>query len=284
MGEKLVYYIAGPMTGTEDMGRARFNAMEVRLRGMGMSVLNPACLPLDMPPERYMPICLAMLREADVVLLLDGWDESEGARLEHDFAVKCHKRITLEGDVAEKKWQMPVEFKQTDLRWAKNVYSCRGDKHQTMRTSGSGPTVCADIVATLKDGSVTPWTLAQLAMEWGDRTDYTGTAWPFFKHVAEHFKFSKFVQSKSWEDARECLDAGGYVICSIYTAFFMGGSSNHTNYYCVWKYDHDYVYYLSGQPTYRVRWQRQKAIDNAKQYFCFYPDGDYMSEVTADER
>ena len=88
---EIVYYLAGPMTGLEDLGRARFNEAEARLRRDGCKVLNPACLPVDLPGRVYMPICLAMIRESDVVIMLDGWEDSKGARLERDYAIQCGK-------------------------------------------------------------------------------------------------------------------------------------------------------------------------------------------------
>lgn len=86
-----VYYIAGKMRGTPDLGRAHFNAVEAKLRARGAKVLNPAILPVDLPDEVYMPICLAMLREADIVVLLDGWEDSQGAGLEKRYAEMCGK-------------------------------------------------------------------------------------------------------------------------------------------------------------------------------------------------
>ena len=80
-----------------------------------------------------------------------------------------------------------------------------------MQNSGCGPTACADVVATLINKTITPWTLAQLAMQWGDRTVNDGTAWSFFKHIFNHYKgFSKFIQTSSLSTMKACLDAGGY--------------------------------------------------------------------------
>jgi hypothetical protein len=93
-----VIYIAGPMSGTEDLGRARFAAMEKRLRERGYAVLNPACLPTDLPEERYMPICLAMLHASDMVMMLDGWTGSFGASMERDFAMRCGRTVVYERD------------------------------------------------------------------------------------------------------------------------------------------------------------------------------------------
>lgn len=96
-----VYYLAGKMRGTADLGRAHFNAVEKLLRGRGAKVLNPAILPVDLPDDVYMPICLAMLREADVVVMLDGWENSAGANLEKRYAESLGKFMLTEGMIHE---------------------------------------------------------------------------------------------------------------------------------------------------------------------------------------
>lgn len=94
---KLVAYIAGPMRGLPDLGRRAFNIAEGCLRARGFAVLNPACLPEDLPTEAYMPICLAMLREADIIAILPGWENSAGAQIEAAFAKEEHiKAFTIE--------------------------------------------------------------------------------------------------------------------------------------------------------------------------------------------
>lgn len=94
---KLVVYIAGPMRGSPDLGRMAFNIAEGCLRARGFAVLNPARLPEDLPAEAYMQICLAMLREADIVALLPGWENSAGAKIEAAFAKEEHiKAFTIE--------------------------------------------------------------------------------------------------------------------------------------------------------------------------------------------
>ena len=89
-----VYYIAGPMTGRPEWGRPEFALAEKTLRDLGFKVINPGCLPVDLPGEVYMPICLAMLQQADAVVMLPGWADSEGARLEFAFARKCGKPVS----------------------------------------------------------------------------------------------------------------------------------------------------------------------------------------------
>ena len=88
-----VIYIAGKMRGLTDMGREHFHQAEVFMKNMGYKVINPAKLPKDLKLESYMPICLAMLREADTIALLPDWENSVGAQIERQFAVETAKRL-----------------------------------------------------------------------------------------------------------------------------------------------------------------------------------------------
>lgn len=95
----MIVYIAGKMTGLINYGRHNFSAAETRLVSRGHIVLNPAVLPIGMPKERYMPICLSMIDAADAVYALDNWVDSPGARLEVDYAAYKGKTILYEGEV-----------------------------------------------------------------------------------------------------------------------------------------------------------------------------------------
>lgn len=164
--------------------------------------------------------------------------------------------------------KQPKDYKQGAKPWGPRMYSNHNDHKQTMANSGCGPTAMADIVATLKDATVDPWTLAKLSMEWGDRTYNSGTAWSFFKHVAEKYGFSKFIQSGSYSALTACIDAGGYVVCSMGPGYWT--SVGH--FICVWKYDGTYTY--ANDPASSTR-KKQKTVDfkrQCKQYFAFYPD------------
>ena len=118
-------------------------------------------------------------------------------------------------------FKQPVDYKQGDSRWGKKMYSNHGDHSQTMANSGCGPTAMADVVATLKDRKQQPYTeLAELAMKWGDRTRNSGTAWSFFPHVAEHFRFSEMFRLSSWAKAERIVrsispEAVAVSICSF---------------------------------------------------------------------
>ena len=166
------------------------------------------------------------------------------------------------------KFVKPVDYKQAAKPWGPMMYSNHGDPNQTMANSGCGPTAMADVVATLKDKSINPYDLAELSMQWGDRTYNSGTAWTFFGHVADKYHFVKMVETKSFAALTACLDAGGYVVCSMSKGYWTTGG----HYICAWKYDAAYVY--ANDPASSTR-KKQKTADfkaQCKRYFCFYPD------------
>ena len=161
----------------------------------------------------------------------------------------------------------PVDYKQYDSKWATKIFSATGSKSQTMKSSGCGPTAAADVVATLKDSSVTPWTLAQLYMSAGFRTANSGTAWGAFKWTANKYGFSKFVQTSSLATLKACLDAGGYVVCSMGPGYWTKGG----HYICAWKYDSTYIYCNDPASSSRVKQKQSDFVKQRKQFFCFYP-------------
>lgn len=216
-------------------------------------------------------------------------DAIYGTRTKQAVAVyQDSVRLTADGICGPKTWSamivgdvqptpkfvQPVDYKQASKPWGPRMYSNHDDHSQTMANSGCGPTSAADVVATLKDKSVDPWMLAQLSMQWGDRTYSSGTAWSFFKHVADHYKFVKFVQSANYSALQACLDAGGYVVCSMRPGYWT--KSGH--FICAWKYDGTYTY--ANDPASSSR-KKQKTADfkkECKQYFCFYPDAKPVQE------
>ncbi len=79
-------YIAGPMRGLPDYNFPAFNDAASLLIQLGHIPLNPASTPLGLTPAQYMDIDLAMVRSADALLMLPGWEASRGAAVEWAYA------------------------------------------------------------------------------------------------------------------------------------------------------------------------------------------------------
>ncbi|WP_313411767.1 DUF4406 domain-containing protein [Atlantibacter hermannii] len=92
-------YIAGPMSGIEKFNRPAFQYEALRLSSEGYVVLNPATLPDGLTQSEYMDICLAMLRCADAIYMLRGWEQSAGARAENALAEKLELEIIFQEEV-----------------------------------------------------------------------------------------------------------------------------------------------------------------------------------------
>jgi hypothetical protein len=82
----LKYYISGAMTGVHDLNRPLFNQVAeiYKLKGV---VLNPAILPDGLTHKEYMRIDIAMLSCCDVIVMIAGWEYSEGAIEEYNYAI-----------------------------------------------------------------------------------------------------------------------------------------------------------------------------------------------------
>ena len=96
----LKIYIAGPMTGLPEFNYPAFRRASLRLRELGFQVLDPSELfpenPGSHPWQYYMRGSLRGLLQCDAILLLNGWDHSRGARLEHSVAQTLEMPIFYE--------------------------------------------------------------------------------------------------------------------------------------------------------------------------------------------
>lgn len=96
---KMATYIAGPMTGYPEYNHPAFHAKAAELRASGEEVINPAEIDaeigLDQPWDTYLRRDLILLAEhCDKIVLLEGWEKSKGASLEHHVGEKLGMTIT----------------------------------------------------------------------------------------------------------------------------------------------------------------------------------------------
>jgi Domain of unknown function (DUF4406) len=83
-------YLSGPMTGLPGHNVEAFNAEAHRLRLLGYSVVNPVEVAEGIGPNPTWQSCMRadvkMLAGCDALVLLPGWQESQGAMLEIQLA------------------------------------------------------------------------------------------------------------------------------------------------------------------------------------------------------
>lgn len=98
----MIVYIAGPLSATvertaEENVRSAVGVY-LALSREGVTAFCPHLTALaegafDVPYERWMEHDFAFLERCDVVLMIEGWEQSPGARREHDLAKALGKRI-----------------------------------------------------------------------------------------------------------------------------------------------------------------------------------------------
>jgi hypothetical protein len=97
-------YVAGPMTGLPDFNFPAFHAAAAKLRALGFDVENPA--ENTEPPCKswlgYMRKAVVQVSKVDGLILLPGWEQSKGARVEFNLAVGLGLSVmTLEQCLAQ---------------------------------------------------------------------------------------------------------------------------------------------------------------------------------------
>lgn len=84
-------YISGPITGhAYNWVEAKFRTAEKELKGLGYDPVNPLDngLPRSAPWIRHIGRDIELLLECGAIYMLEGWQESKGARIELAVAVE----------------------------------------------------------------------------------------------------------------------------------------------------------------------------------------------------
>ena len=91
------FYISGPMTGLPEYNYPAFFAMEKKLQAIGhWQIVNPARLPHQPTWRKYMVQDILYLLDCTHVIMLCGWQNSKGAKLEHHIAKELGITILYE--------------------------------------------------------------------------------------------------------------------------------------------------------------------------------------------
>lgn len=95
-----LYYLAGPMTGLPEHNYPAFAEAKYELEKMGLRIASPHDVQFNepngrgsLPWEYYMKAGLKMMLECDGIIMLPGWVNSHGAKLEFDLACKLSMEV-----------------------------------------------------------------------------------------------------------------------------------------------------------------------------------------------
>ena len=86
-------FLSGEIGNLPDFGRSDFIKWMHTFIDLGYIVLHPGNLPSNLPEEKYIPIALAMIDQADCVFMSPGWANSETAKFELMYAQHLGKEI-----------------------------------------------------------------------------------------------------------------------------------------------------------------------------------------------
>lgn len=102
------------------------------------------------------------------------------------------------------KYQGLTYYNQGDSRWANRPYTSSGNRSQTIKSSGCGPTSAAMVISSSK-GAILPTTTANLFVSNGYRTKNNGTAWACWSFVADYFGFKEYHTTTNFNKALSYL-------------------------------------------------------------------------------
>ena len=97
--ENMKIYLSGKISGTDlTHTRKRFSNVADKLQALGHEVTNPLCNGLSetAPWEAHIAKDIANLLQCEGIYMLKGWEESQGARIEHAVAKEIGLKVMYE--------------------------------------------------------------------------------------------------------------------------------------------------------------------------------------------
>lgn len=100
-------YISGKITGLHPREyRGKFKAAAFKLREQGHSVVDPSRLDVfELTYAQYMAIDTTILSFCDAIYMLDNWQDSNGAKLEKEYAESLGLKVMYESEETDGKAQ-----------------------------------------------------------------------------------------------------------------------------------------------------------------------------------
>lgn len=97
--ENMKIYLSGKISGTDlTHTRKRFSAVADKLQSLGHEVTNPFCNGLSeaAPWEEHIAKDIINLIDCEGIYMLQGWEDSQGARIEHAVAKEIGLKVMYE--------------------------------------------------------------------------------------------------------------------------------------------------------------------------------------------
>ena len=97
--ENMKIYLSGKISGTDlSHTRKRFSDVADKLRALGHEVTNPLCNGLSEtdPWEEHIAKDIINLIDCEGIYMLQGWEDSQGARIEHAVAKEIGLKVMYE--------------------------------------------------------------------------------------------------------------------------------------------------------------------------------------------
>lgn len=158
----------------------------------------------------------------------------------------------------------PKDFKQFDSRWAKKMYSSKGNKTATMKNSGCAPSAAANVVWEFADKTVTPYTLAQLYVKKKFRKDGNGTKPGCFKWTAAKYKL-RFKRLYKKDAIIDALDKGALVVAHMGKGYWTNGG----HYITLWAWKDGAFYACDPGSSKRKKQADAALMKQAKGFYGF---------------
>ena len=97
--ENMKIYLSGKISGTDlTHTRKRFSNVADKLQALGYEVTNPLCNGLSeaAPWEEHIAKDIINLIDCEGIYMLQGWEDSQGARIEHAVAKEIGLKVMYE--------------------------------------------------------------------------------------------------------------------------------------------------------------------------------------------